>query len=305
MGLKVRKDGNWVNLEVNNIVSPDGLTGSWTNTNKQHNTFYTNSGSTLIYVSAVFRVRTINNESTSVTAGSNVTAWVSDPNETGTNLSNYNRICRVRDNGTADADNLYLNIKFFVPPSCKYICKLYKNNLNGWGNDSRVSTLSWVEFDIELKVPNDTFTSLDSNSNNFQRSAKAPSNAITNVSNWTDFMREFAVWHEPGNSETFEQSYSTTYTINITKAGDYTLEYAADDEGIWTFDGTQVASAVQSDETWKNDPPSFVTLSNVTIGSHTLVVTVTNDDLSSLGPNSNTWNNNPAGIAWRLKPYIQ
>lgn len=303
MGTKIRVDGNWVNLEINQSISPDGLTGSWTDTTKQHNTFYTN-GSSLIYVSAIFRVRLLSGDSKFVSAGSSAWAYVSDPGETGTTLSDYTNISRVRDNGTNNADNVYLNVRFFVPPSCKYIVKLRKNNLSSWGNNSRVSTLSWVEFDIDLKNPDHTFTSLDSNSNNFQRSGKAPSNAITNVSNWTDFMREFAVWHEPGNSGTFEQSYSTTYTINITKAGDYTLEYAADDEGIWTFDGTQVASAVQSDETWKNNPPSFVTLSNVTIGSHTLVVTVTNDDLSSLGPNSNTWNNNPAGIAWRIKPYI-
>ena len=96
-------------------------------------------------------------------------------------------------------------------------------------------------------------------------------------------MEEFAVWHEPGNAGTLGQAYSTTYTINITKAGDYILEYAGDDVGIWTFDGTQVASVVRSDYSWSNDPPSSVTLSNVSIGSHTIVVTVTND--SSSGTN--------------------
>ena len=300
MGTKIRVDGNWVNLETNQSVSPDGLDGSWTDTTKQHNTFYTN-GSSLIYVSAIFRVRMIGNDNAQVTAGSNAWAWVSDPGETGTNLSDYTNISRVRDNGTADAENLYLNVRFFVPPSCKYIVKLYKNGLGEWGNNSRVSTLSWVEFDIDLKNADHTFTSLDSNSNNFQRCGKAPSTAIINAANsptgWQSFAREFAVWHEPGNVGTLSQAYSTTYTINITKAGDYTLEYAADDVGVWTFDGTQVASVAEADSSWASDPPSFVTLSNVSTGTHTLVVTVTNS------PNSNLWDTNPAGIAWRLKPY--
>lgn len=300
MGTKIRVDGNWVNLETTQSVSPDGLDGSWTDTTKQHNTFYTN-GSSLIYVSAIFRVKTINNESSTETAGSSAWVYVSDPGETGTNLSDYTNISRVRDNGTADAQNVYVNVRFFVPPSCKYIVKLYKNGLNGWGSNSRVSTLSWVEFDINLKSPDYTFTSLDSNSNNFQRSGKAPSTSIINASNsstqWQSFAREFAVWYEPGNVGTLGQAYSTTYTINITKAGDYTLEYAADDVGIWTFDGTQVASVVESDYSWTNDPPSFTILSNVSIGTHTLVVTVTNNSQGT-----NAWDPNPAGIAWRIKP---
>ena len=92
--------------------------------------------------------------------------------------------------------------------------------------------------------------------------------------------------------------YSQLSADDMKKAGDYTLEYAADDVGIWTFDGTQVASVVEADSSWSSDPPSFTTLSNVSTGTHTLVVTVTNS------PNSNIWDTNPAGIAWRLKPYI-
>ena len=301
MGTKIRVDGQWVDLEINNTVSPAGLGGSWTDTTKQHNTFYTN-GSSLIYVSAIFRVRMIGGDTTDVTAGSNAWVWVSDPGETGTNLSDYTNISRVRDNGTANAENLYLNVRFFVPPSCKYIVKLYKNGLGEWGNNSRVSTLSWVEFDVNLTTPDHIFTSLDSNSNNFQRSGKAPSTAIINTANtwghWSDFMEEFAVWHEPGNVGTFQQAYSTTYTINITKEGDYKLEYGGDDVGIWTFDGTQVASVVKNDSSWTIDPPLSVTIPNVTVGIHTIGVSITNDT-----GNSSDWNHNPAGIAWRLKPF--
>jgi len=301
MGTKIRIDGQWVDLEINSTVSPDGLSGSWTTTSKQHNTYYTN-GASLIYVSAIFRVKTSGGEGTGVVAGSSAWVYVSDPGETGTNLSDYTNISRVRDNGTNAADNLYLNVRFFVPPSCKYIVKLYNHSLSDWGNNSRISTLSWNEFGLNLKTPDHNFTSLDPNSNNFSRAAKAPSTAIINASNssnlWQSFAREFAVWHEPGNVGTLGQAYSTTYTINITKAGDYTLEYAADDVGIWTFDGTQVASVVESDASWTNDPPSSVTLSNVSIGSHTLVATVTNNSQGT-----NTWGPNPAGIAWRIKPF--
>lgn len=300
MGTKIRIDGQWVDLEINNTVSPDGLDGSWTNTTKQHNTYYTN-GASLIYVSAIFRVKTINNESTGVTAGSSAWVYVSDPGETINDFNYYTNISRVRDNGTNNAENLYLNVRFFVPPSCKYIVKLANNTLGDWASNSRISTLSWVEFDVNLTTPDHNFTSLDSNSNNFQRSGKAPSTAITNASNtatgWSDFMEEFAVWHEPGNIGTLSQAYSTTYTINITKAGDYKLEYGIDDFGSITFDGTQVASAVQADSSWASDPPLTVTIQNVTVGIHTIGVSVTNS------PNSNLWDTNPAGIAWRLKPF--
>lgn len=294
MTTKIRIGGKWVNMESNTVTeSPDGLTGSWTSTNKTFDTVYTNGESSVVYVSAVFRVRTINSENNTATAGSSAWAWVSDPGETGTNLSNYNNICRVRDNGTADAENIYLNVRFFVPPGSKYGCKLY-NNGNNDNLGSRRTTLSWKEFTVDLKIPNNTTTSLDPNSNNFQRALKAPSSVAN--STWSQFMQDFAVWHESGNFGTINQVYSTTYTITITKPGDYTLEYAADNNGNITFDGTTVASNISG---YSNDPPSSTTLANVSIGTHTLVVTVTNTDNT---PFANTWDANPSGIAWRLKP---
>jgi len=295
MGTKIRIDGKWVDLEVNGLTSPTGLDGSWTSTNKQHNTYYTN-GSSLIYVSAIFRIRTIGNESNTVTAGSSAWVYIADPGETGTNyLSNYTNISRVRDNGTDNADNLYLNVRFFIPPSRKHIVKLFNSSLSDWGNNSRISTLSWNEFELSLSTPTNIFNSTGPNSNNFQRSLKAPSSSASGL--WPQFMQDFAVWHEPGNFGTINQAYSTTYTITITKPGDYTLEYAADNNGNITFDGTTVVSNISG---FGNDPPSSTTISNVTSGTHTLVVTVTNDDNA---PNTNTWDNNPAGIAWRLKPF--
>lgn len=319
MGTKIRVDGEWVDLELNDAISPNNLTGTWlsnvSNSNRQHNTSYLNNTGKLIYVSATFRVDSAQTGSGwgsalhRDAAGTSARAYVSDPNTSNTNPYSWNNICRVRDNGTNQANILFLNLRFFVPPNCYYIAKFYntndsEHNYNPSQNNNltKFATVNWNEFEIDLAFPNHTFTSLDSNSNNFQRSGKAPSTAIINASNsstqWQDFAREFAVWHEPGNVGTVGQAYSTTYTINITKAGDYILEYAADDVGVWTFDGTQVASVVESDYSWTNIPPSSVTLSNVSIGSHTLVVTVTNNSQGT-----NAWDPNPAGIAWRIKPF--
>lgn len=290
MGTNIRVGGQWITLESNIVDPPSGVSGSWRNTNNTHNVFYTNITSSVMYVSAIFHVKLLSADSgTEVIAGSSAWAYVSTSGETGTNLSNnYTNVCRVRDNGTANASDLYLNARFFVPSNCRYIVKLYNTSLSNTLG-SRVSTLSWKEFDFELKSSDTTFNSKGSNSNNFSRAAKVSSSQIT--STWSQFMKDYAVWYEPGNTGT-NPPYSTTYTINITKAGDYTLEYGIDGNGNITFDGTQVASAVGTDASWTNDPPSFVTLSNVSTGTHTLVATV---------DGSTNWNSNPAGIAWKLK----
>lgn len=318
MGTKIRVDGEWVDLELNDAISPNNLTGTWlsnvSNSNRQHNTSYLNNTGKLIYVSATFRVDSAQTGSGwgsalhRDSAGTSARAYVSDPNTSNTNPYSWNNICRVRDNGTNQANILFLNLRFFVPPNCYYIAKFYntndsEHNYNPSQNNNltKFATVNWNEFEIDLAFPNHTFTSLDSNSNNFQRSGKAPSTAITNPSNtatgWSDFMEEFAVWHEPGNIGTLSQAYSTTYTINITKAGDYKLEYGIDDFGSITFDGTQVASVANNSSSWASDPPLTVVIQNITVGIHTIGVSVTND------PNSNLWDNNPAGIAWRLKPF--
>lgn len=326
MGTKIRVDGQWVDLELNNSISPDRLDGEWLSTvstnNRNYGQVYTNNTGKLIYVTVTVQLNSSGGSGANQyrdIAGGSLWGWVSTPNSTSTYLPPYSpgmtsntyqtvygdftNICRVRDNGTNAASNLFLNVRFFVPPDCKY--GVTAHNTNGWSllSSSLIGgVLNWSEFEIRLAYPDHTFTSLDPNSNNFQRSGKAPSTAIINASNsateWQDFMEDFAVWHEPGNIGTLGQAYSTTYTINITKAGDYTLEYAADDVGIWTFDGTQVASVVEADYSWRNVPPLSTTIQNVTVGTHTLVATVTNNSQGT-----NTWGPNPSGIAWRLKPF--
>ena len=164
----------------------------------------------------------------------------------------------------------------------------------------------WNEFEINLAYPDNNFTSLDPNSNNFHRAAKVSSSTIN--TSWSQFMKDYAVWHEPGNYAVLDSQtyYSTTYTINITKAGDYTLEYAMDDTGNITFDGTTVAQTVYTSGGYLGeasaDPPDSVTIQNVTVGSHTLVANIKNQS-SYPGQTSSTWSQSPAGIAWRLKPF--
>lgn len=294
MGTKVRSGGQWVSLEnnISDSIIPTGFDGSWSTTSKVHNTFYTNTTGKLIYVSATFRVATINNESTVVTAGSSAWIYVSDPGSTSTTLSNYTQLGRVRDNGTANAENIYLNTKFFVPNNCKYIVKLYKTDATTeWGNDTRVSTLYWKEFEVNLVTSTNIFDSRNSNSNNFNRSLKAPSSS--GEASWTQFMKDFAVWHTPGNTAVTGQTYSTTYTINITVAGDYILEYSADNLGNITFDGSNVASNFGD----FNLAPGSITLSNLSVGTHTLVASIINSSSANTD-----WDSNPAGIAWRLQP---
>ena len=152
MGTKVRVNNEWISLENNTAIVPSGFNGDWNETTKTHNAFHTNNTGQLIYVSATFRVATQAGESTVVTAGSSAWAYVSDPDSTSIDTDvQYTELGRVRDNGTADANNLYLNSRFFVPNTCKYIVKLYKTDATtDWGSNSRVTTLNWNEFVWEL-----------------------------------------------------------------------------------------------------------------------------------------------------------
>lgn len=318
MGTKIRIDGQWVDLENNNANSPDRLNGEWlsnvSTSNRSHGVSYTNNTGKLIYVSATVilysqqtNFSVWGNQQHRDIAGGSVWGYVSNPDAT--SYSNfwyyYNNICRVRDNGTNAASILTLNVRFFVPPNCHYGIKTFDTN-NNIMSSSLIGLLNWNEFEIKLAYPDNNFTSLDPNSNNFHRAAKASSTTIN--SSWSQFMKDYAVWHEPGNYAVLDSQtyYSTTYTINITKAGDYILEYAMDDAGYITFDGTTVAQTVYTSGGYLGDesadPPDSVAIQNVTVGSHTLVANIKNSS-SYPGQTSSTWDASPAGIAWRLKPF--
>ena len=340
MGTKIRKNGQWVDLELNNANSPDRLDGNWTAysyTNRNYRTLYTNNTGKLLYVSVLVQLYSHqqwgnNIETHRDIAGGSVWGWVSTPNSTSTTFpavsnvyqtttGDFTNVCRVRDNGTNAASFLFLNSRFFVPPDCKYCISVHDSGQRRGSTENytnmpemqqssqspqRIIVQYWNEFEIDLAYPDNNFTSLDPNSNNFQRSAKVSSSTIN--SSWSQFMKDYAVWHEPGNYAVLDSQtyYSTTYTINITKAGDYTLEYAMDDTGYITFDGTTVAQTVFTSGGLLGDksadPPDSVAIQNVTLGSHTLVANIKNSS-SYPGQTSSTWNASPAGIAWRLKPF--
>ncbi len=106
---------------------------------------------------------------------------------------------------------------------------------------------------------------------------------------WGSFMDSYAVY--PSNSDVLiDTDHTATYNVLIPFAGNYTFEYASDNQGTFTFDGTQIATSTNFTSS------NTVTLSNVTAGPHTVGVTIRN-----AGPNTD-WTENPAGIAWTLTP---
>ena len=103
-------------------------------------------------------------------------------------------------------------------------------------------------------------------------------------------MDNYAVY--PSNSDVLiDTDHTATYNVLIPSAGNYTFEYAADNQGTFTFDGTQIATSTNFTSS------NTVTLSNVTAGPHTVGVTMGRN----AGPNTD-WTENPAGIAWAITP---
>ena len=106
---------------------------------------------------------------------------------------------------------------------------------------------------------------------------------------WSSFMDTYAVY--PSNSDVLiDTDHTASYNVLIPAAGNYTFEYAADNQGTFTFDGSQIATSTNFTSS------NTVTLSNVTAGPHTVGVTIRNS-----GPNTD-WTENPGGIAWTISP---
>ena len=81
--------------------------------------------------------------------------------------------------------------------------------------------------------------------------------------------------------------------INIPTTGNYDFECQADNSGTFTLDGTQIATSTSFTSS------TTTTLSNLSAGGHTLVVSVTN--VTDTNPSSgNTWTDNPGGAAWTI-----
>ena len=165
-----------------------------------------------------------------------------------------------------------------------------------YGNSSWICMLEQTDDAIDCCVQvialNNVFTSLDPNSSQFTRSLSVPS-SITNTS-WSSFMRTYAVWPYPGQTNT-GILYTSTWTIDVTVAGNYILEVQADNSGQISFDNVVVASSISFTTS------TIVNLNNVTAGTHTVSASIVNANNNA--PSNSDWNNaNPAGIAWRISP---
>ncbi|AGN34034.1 hypothetical protein SXCG_00094 [Synechococcus phage S-CAM8] len=107
---------------------------------------------------------------------------------------------------------------------------------------------------------------------------------------WSEFMNNYAVY--TSNTEPSLGTHTTSYTIYIDEEDDYLLEMQADNNGTISWDGTQVLTSSSYTTS------STYTIPNVSVGPHTLSVSVTN--VANGGTDIDTWGNNPGGIAWTL-----
>jgi hypothetical protein len=108
---------------------------------------------------------------------------------------------------------------------------------------------------------------------------------------WSDFMDEYAVF--PSNIDPLlDQTQQATWNINIPTTGNYTFECSADNNATFTLDGTQIATSNSFTTT------TSVSLTNISEGPHTLVVSVFNGTNSN---GANEWTTNPGGVAWRIQ----
>jgi hypothetical protein len=113
-----------------------GIGGSWTDnvSTKTHNVTYTNNTGSLLYVSAT---PGIDRDARGLTAGQIAGSYA---------IAEVNgiEVARTRDNGTANTEFLFLNVKFFVPNGSSYIVKVYNTTGTQWL--SNITTYSWSEF---------------------------------------------------------------------------------------------------------------------------------------------------------------
>lgn len=107
---------------------------------------------------------------------------------------------------------------------------------------------------------------------------------------WSEFMNNYAVY--VSTTDPSLGTHTTSYTIYIEEEDDYVLEMQADNNGTISWDGTQVLTSSSYTTS------STYTIPNVSVGSHTLSVSVTN--VANGGTDVDTWANNPGGIAWTL-----
>lgn len=103
---------------------------------------------------------------------------------------------------------------------------------------------------------------------------------------WNDLMNTYSVY--PSSDQVLTgTTHSTSWNINVPFTGDYLLEYAVDNIGTLSLNGTNIASFTG----FASSQSQTITLAE---GSHVLGGTCENVD------NGRGWENNPGGLAWKL-----
>jgi len=113
---------------------------------------------------------------------------------------------------------------------------------------------------------------------------------------WPDFMDTYAVY--PSNTATLEGvNHNANWIATCPSAGTYTLECRADNYAAFTWDGTSLGSIGQNTAPFNASFTTSTTynITGVTVGDHTLGVTVLN------GTGNTDWPTNPGGVAFVLR----
>ena len=167
MAVHIRKNGSWDNITFD--IAAFSVSGTWSNeTNnrlyrdtsmtdiEQAKRIYTNNSGNLKIIRAVPGIDRIpRGLSTGDISGTTAIAYVDDL-----------EVARFRDNGTNSADQLRIELQFFVPNYSEYYIKVFKKNhppsdstswkgtsTNGTPGDANdqpiVETFEWYEFTFQ------------------------------------------------------------------------------------------------------------------------------------------------------------
>lgn len=152
MSVKVRQNDAWQNITFS--VPGFSVSGEWfdeTN-NRLVENIYTNTTKKLKLIRVSLSINLENNPA-GVTfvdqnlAGSYIVAYVRE-----STTSNFFEVSRFRDNGTANLDEIVIEVQFFVPQSYDYKVVMYDRNDQNWSEylpASPVETKSWTEFEFQ------------------------------------------------------------------------------------------------------------------------------------------------------------
>ena len=145
MAVHLRKNGVWTNITFD--IAPFAVGGTWSDETsnrlyrdtsdtdiEQAKRIYTNNSGSLKLIRAVPGIdRVARGLTTDDVSGSYAIAYVDDV-----------EIARFRDNGTNSADQIRIEVQFFVPNYSEYYVQCYQNN--GSYRYTGITTVEWYEF---------------------------------------------------------------------------------------------------------------------------------------------------------------